>query len=135
MCHGHSTHFSSSDGGHSHDPLGLRMEDSQGGQREPKTYRGRTVDVAVGAVYQDLALAHAGEFNEWCNGLPDRATREKAERIYAWGFWANQCIFTSPTREYGEFMICWLIERGCPTVTLELIKFGFGYSLHKENQQ
>ena len=125
MSHEHTPNFSRSLSDCIGDPLGLRMEASQGEQGEPKTYRGGTVGYPVGTIYQDVALANAHQFNGWCDGLPDRDTREKASRIYSWGFWANQCIFTPPTKEYGEFMLCWLIERGCPSATLDMVKYGF----------
>ena len=125
MNHEHSTHSNGEHGNRIDDPLGLRLEAGQGERREPKDFRGRTVGHSVAAIYQDVALANADQFNEWRDGLSDSGTREKAGLVWSWAFWAHQGIFTPPERSYGEFVLCWLIERGCPSGTLAMIRYGF----------
>jgi hypothetical protein len=110
------------------DPLGLRLASRQGEQREPEANRGGAVGHPLGKIYQTQALAHASQFIEWCNRLSNPREREQASQIYTWAFWTHKGIFSAPEPSYAGLMICWLIERGCPKLTLSMVKYAFHIS-------
>jgi hypothetical protein len=95
--------------------------------KENKGNRG-AVGHPLGKIYQTQALAHASQFIEWCNRLSNPREREQATQIYTWAFWTHKGIFSAPEPSYAGLMICWLIERGCPKLTLSMVKYAFHIS-------